>query len=265
MSDEAQVVKIAIDKIAPGKYQPRRYFDPIALEELMQSITAQGLILPIVIRPVENYSRFEIVAGERRWRAHKNLKLDSIDCIVKEISDKDAALLAISENINREKLTPLEEAEYLYETFDLIELSKAEIGRKIGKSRAWVSNLLRLNECPDEIKAMIRARTLPHTQARALLSLDPRTQVEIAEKIIEQDWSVAKTEKHVKALATPKAKTQPPAKKDINIVNLETKISEMINAPIDLLYKDDGSGAITINYFSQNELDGIARRLLGKN
>ena len=250
---------IDIQYIHPGKYQPRRTFNPVALDELAQSIMKQGIIEPITVRIVED-AYFEIVAGERRWRAARIAGVKYVPCILKHLSEKDTALIALIENTKREDLSPLDEAEYLAEKFANTIFSKAEIGRAIGKSREWVSNLLRLNECPAQIKTLIRNKQIEPTHGRALLKLPEEKQVEFAQTVISKKMSVQALERMVKNYKQGN-KTKPPATKDINLQALEDEVSTLLNTPVKFDMKDGKAGCITIEFYSKEQMLELLRNL----
>lgn len=252
---------LAIDSIQPGRYQPRKTFDPVALDELAQTLMSQGILQPLTVRPVED-QYFEIIAGERRWRAAQIAGLSHVPCILKEIDDKETALIALVENIKRQSLTPLEEAEYLAEKLVGKALNKAEVARAIGKTRGWVSNSLRLNEAPEQIKQLVRDKKIRSTHARALLTLPLEKQIEVSNVIISRGLSVQQTEKAVKDLSN--GKPLPPPLKDINITHLECVLSEKMKAPVTINMRGKSSGSLTIEYYSKDELERIEKTLINR-
>lgn len=251
---------LAINSIRPGRYQPRKFFDPVALDELAQTLTSQGVLQPLTVRPIEG-EYFEIIAGERRWRAAKIAGLTHVPCILKNYNDKETALIALAENIKRQNLTPLEESEYLAQKLVDKVLNKAEVARAIGKTRSWVSNSLRLNQAPEQIKQLIRDNKIRSTHARALLSLPLEQQMEVANLIISNGLSVQQTEKAVRDIA--KGNTSK-AHKDINITHLENKLCERLNAPVTIKMTSKTTGALSIEFYSKDELNQIGRLLINQ-
>ncbi len=251
-----------VDLIQRGQYQPRRNFDEEALNELADSIRAQGLIQPIVVRLLSDKKSYEIVAGERRWRAAQVAGLHEIPVIIKDVSDQTAMCLALIENIQRQDLNPLEEANALERLINEFDMTHDEAAEAVGRSRSAVSNLLRLLELNDSVKKMVEASKLNMGHARALLSLAKAEQFEIATKVVTQGLSVRATESLVQQLSNKNKKSKPVRKsKDPNISSLENDISERLGARVSINHQANGKGKVEISYNSLDELDGLLKHI----
>ncbi|GGA65324.1 chromosome partitioning protein ParB [Neiella marina] len=254
-----ELKKLPIELLRPGKYQPRKDMSAEALEELASSIQAQGIIQPIVVRPVSD-GDYEIIAGERRWRAAQQSGLDVVPCLVKEVEDNAAVAIALIENIQREDLNAMEEAIALDRLMNEFELTHQQVAEAVGKSRTTVTNLLRLNSLCDPVKTMLEHGDLDMGHARALLALEGDVQVEAGRTVTAKALSVRETEKLVKKLLTPakpaKAKTIDP-----NVEALQTALGERLGANVAISCNDKGKGKLVINYSSLDELDGILSRI----
>ncbi len=252
---------IPVERIRRGPWQPRRDFDPAALEELAASIRAQGVLQPVVVRPAGD--AYELVAGERRWRAAQMAGLAEVPAVVREVDDRTAAALALIENIQRRDLNPIEEARGLARLIEEHGLTHQEAAEAVGRSRAAVSNLLRLLELDAEVRDMLERGELEMGHARALLALPPARQREAAARVVARGLSVRETERLVRRLraaAAPAAR--PPARRDPDVARLEQALSERLGAPVRLEHRGRG-GRIVIRYTSLEELDGILERLGG--
>ena len=253
---------LAVGLLQPGKYQPRQAMDPEKLDELAASIRAQGVIEPVVVRAIAN-GRYELIAGERRWRATQLAGLSEIPALVREVDDRAVVAIALIENIQREELTPLEEAQALKRLIDEFDLTHAQVAEAVGRSRAAVSNLLRLMELPAEIKGLLEARKLEMGHARALLTLPAAQAITLARQAAEQGWSVRELEDAARGTQHP-AKVAPKkgaATPDANIGALERDLSERIGAKVAIVHGRGGRGRVTIHYHSLDELDGILGRI----
>jgi len=255
-----QLKSVPIDLIQRGRYQPRVDIKTETLQDLADSIKSQGVVQPIVIRPLDGANRFEIVAGERRWRAAQIAGLHEIPAIVRDVSDQVAASVALIENIQREQLNPLEEAQSLHRLIHEFEMTHQDVATAIGRSRASVSNLLRLLELHADVKAMLESSDLEMGHARALAGLPIAMQSQAAAKIVDSAMSVRQAEKLVKGLRTPK-KSEPPKPVDPNVKQLEESLSERLGAKVSIRYGRDGKGSLLINYNSLDELDGILEHI----
>ncbi|UXI68482.1 ParB/RepB/Spo0J family partition protein [Tahibacter amnicola] len=258
---QGELRQIPVGRIFPGKYQPRQAMDPERLEELAASIKAQGVIEPIVVRAEGD--RFELIAGERRWRATQLAGLAEIPALVREVDDRTVVAIALIENIQREELTPLEEAQSLKRLIDEFDLTHQQVADAVGRSRAAVSNLLRLMELPAEIKGFLEQRKLDMGHARALLTLPEALAIGLARQAAEHGWSVRELEEAARVAQTePKFKPKlagPP--RDPNIESLERDLSERIGARVAIAHGRGGRGKLVIRYHSLEELDGILGRI----
>ncbi len=259
--------KIPIERLARGRYQPRIDMRQDTLENLAASIRSQGVVQPIVVRPIasDEGERYEIVAGERRWRAAQLAGLAEIPAVVRDVPDDTAIALALIENIQREDLNPLEEARALDRLIREFELTHAEAAEAIGRSRASVSNLLRLLELSDKVKPMLEGRDIDMGHARALLAIsDPVQQYDIARQIVRNGLSVRETERLVKrSLAGSKAKQDRSSPKAVSpdIRRLEIEVSEKLGAKVRVDHGRKGAGKLVIAYNSLDELDGILKHI----
>ncbi len=253
---------LAVDLIKRGQYQPRQDFDSEALNELADSIRAQGMIQPIVVRPIAGKKSYEIVAGERRWRAAQIAELYEIPVIIKDVTDQTAMCLALIENIQRQDLNPLEEARALERLINEFEMTHDATADAVGRSRSAVTNILRLLELDDSVKKMLETRQLDMGHARALLALNKSKQFEVAKKVVKQGLSVRATESLVQQLSSKNKKNKVKQKaKDPNISNLENDLSERLGANVIINHQNSGKGKLQINYNSLDELEGILKRI----
>jgi ParB family chromosome partitioning protein len=260
--------ELPIDLLQRGQYQPRVDIRQDTLEDLAASIRAQGVVQPIVARPigeVKGTQRYEIVAGERRWRAAQMAGLQEIPAVVRDIPDEAAIAMALIENIQRENLNPLEEARALDRLIREFDLTHAEAAQAVGRSRAAVSNLLRLQELSDKVKPMLEARELEMGHARALLAIsDGVQQLDAARQVVRKGLSVRETERLVRSMLD-KSGTKKPAKSadsgNADIRRLEIEISEKIGAKVSVNHTKKGAGKVVISYNSLDELDGILKHI----
>ena len=257
---------VPVERIEPGRYQPRSVMDPERLEELAESIKAQGLVQPVVIRPLAREGHYELIAGERRWRATQLAGLKTIPAIVRQIEDESALALALIENIQREDLNPLEEALAIKRLIDEFELTHAEAAHAVGRSRAAVSNLLRLLELDGVVRQLIEKHQIDMGHARALLTLDSKDQVRVAHEIVAKGLSVRQTEQLVRGLKAPKGskKTANGAAKSPELERLEQELTETLCAPTTVKHTASGKGQVVIRYTSLDELDGLLARFRGQ-
>ena len=260
--ENSSLTMLSIDLIERGSFQPRRDFDQDALQSLASSIKSQGLVQPILVRSQANKDSYEIVAGERRWRAAQIAGLHDIPVIIKDVSDNEAMCLALIENIQREDLNPLEEAGALERLINKLEMTHDAVADAVGRSRPAVSNLLRLLELDDGVKKMLETGKLDMGHARTLLSLSPDKQLESATKIVKQGLSVRATENLVKQLLDGNQHSRPKSDaKDANITKLENDLSERLAAKVLITHQSSGCGKLQISYNSLAELEGILKRL----
>lgn len=261
-TSEDNLQKLAVDLIQRGQYQPRQNFDEDGLNELADSIRAQGLIQPIVVRLLSDKKNYEIIAGERRWRAAQIAGLHDVPVIIKDVTDQTVMCMSLIENIQRQDLNPLEEAKALERLINEFEMTHDETAEAVGRSRSAVSNLLRLLELDNSVKNMLEARKLDMGHARALLSLDKAKQLEIATKIAQQGLSVRAAESLVQQLNNKNQKSKPARKsKDPNISSLENEVSERLGARVSINHKSNGKGKVEISYNSLDELDGLLKHI----
>ena len=253
-----QLKSIPIDMIQRGRYQPRIDIKSESLQDLADSIKSQGIVQPIVIRAIDGPNRFEIIAGERRWRAAQIAGLHEIPAIVRDVSDQVAASVALIENIQREQLNPLEEAQSLHRLINEFEMTHQDVAEAVGRSRASVSNLLRLLELHPEAKKLLESGDLEMGHARALAGLPSAMQPSAANRIVMGSLSVRAAEKLVKDLRSPKSESEK-SQSEVNpdVKQLEDTLGERLGAKVAIRYGKGGKGTLSINYNSLDELDGI--------
>ncbi|MBB1518569.1 ParB/RepB/Spo0J family partition protein [Aquipseudomonas guryensis] len=255
-ADTRELQHLPLDLVQRGKYQPRRDMDPGALEELANSIKAQGVMQPIVVRPIGG-GRFEIIAGERRWRASQQAGLEKIPAMVREVTDEAAIAMALIENIQREDLNPIEEAVALQRLQQEFELTQQQVADAVGKSRATITNLLRLIALPEEIKTLLSHGDLEMGHARALLGLPAEQQVEGARHVVARGLTVRQTEALVRQWLNSKEKPVAVVKTDPDINRLEQRLAEKLGAPVQIKHGQKGKGQLVIRYSSLDELQGV--------
>jgi len=255
--DHGQLKQMDVTQLKRGAYQPRRFISEQDLQELAASIKKHGVMQPIVIRPIENdETPYEIIAGERRWRAAQLAGLTEIPAIVRDLTDQVAIALALIENIQRQDLNPVDQALALQRFHEEFGLSHQEIADTVGKARTTVSNLLRLLSLEDEIKDLMQQGLLDMGHARAILTLKAKDQLQIAKIVIDKSLSVRQTEQLVRDWNTPKQeKSKDPLAPDVQ--QLTQKLSERFSASVKLDYNKQGKGKLVISYNSLDELDGI--------
>ncbi|EDP99865.1 ParB family protein [Shewanella benthica KT99] len=253
------LLMLAIDLMQPGKYQPRKDMSLEALEELAESIKAQGIIQPIVVRKV-SATMFEIIAGERRWRAAQIAKLDKVPCIVKQVADEAAIAISLIENIQREDLNAMEEAIALERLMREFDLTHQQIATAVGKSRATVSNLLRLNGLNEPVKRMLENGDIDMGHARALLAIEGDEQTNVARLVAAKELTVRETERLVSKTLNPPKITDKPVK-DYDVTRLEGLLVERLGAKVSITHNKKGKGKLIINYQDLAELDGIITKI----
>ncbi|MFZ1222103.1 MAG: ParB/RepB/Spo0J family partition protein [Dokdonella sp.] len=259
-SGEGELRLLAVASITAGKYQPRRHFDEDLLQELANSIKVQGVIEPIIVRGIAG-GRFELIAGERRWRASQLAGMSEIPALVRDIDDRAAIAIALVENIQREDLSPLEEAHSLARLIAEFKLTHQQAADAVGRSRAAVSNLLRLLELPEAIRQMLDEGTLEMGHARALLPLAEARAIALARKAIDNDWSVRELEAAVRNASDLPQGKPPKARRDADIEALENELAEKLGARVAINHGRGGRGKLVISYHSLDELDGILGRI----
>ena len=251
--------EIPVEWIRPGKYQPRKIMDEEALQELAASIKAQGLMQPIVLRSV-GVERYEIIAGERRWRAAQLAGMDKIPAVIREVNDEAAGAMSLIENIQREDLNPMEEALALQRLVDEFELTHQQVADAVGKSRTAVTNYLRLSHLGGEVAQMLGNGDIEMGHARALLTLSTDLQVRAAREIVAQHLNVRQAEALVRQLlAGPKA-DKTAVRTDTDTKQLENRLTNKLGQPVNIQHSAKGKGKLVIKYNSLDELDGILSR-----
>jgi ParB family chromosome partitioning protein len=251
---------LPVDVIQRGKYQPRVDMHQESLQDLADSISAQGVVQPIVVRSIDA-GRYEIIAGERRWRASQLAGLHEIPAVVREVEDRAAIAIALIENIQREDLNPLEEARALERLIREFEITHEQAAEAVGRSRAAVSNLLRLLDLEEAVKDMVQQGDLEMGHARALLALRGAQQVEAARQVVSRGLTVRATEGLVKSIQRPQPAKPAAVKKDANIKHLETSLSDKLGASVAVRQGRGGKGKLEISYNSLDELDGILQHI----
>ena len=247
-----------LSQLTPGKFQPRKNFNQDSLKELAESIKAQGIIQPILVRMTSN-NQYEIIAGERRWQAAKIAKLDEVPVVVKDISDSTALAMALIENIQREDLNVIEEARGIKRLIDEFNITHEAAAEAVGKSRAAVSNTLRLLSLCEHAQNALETNKIEMGHARAILSLSPIDQAMMCQKIVNQKLTVREVEKEVSEGTTKKP--TPKQSKDHDIKRLENELSERFGTNISISYKQSGKGSINFKYSNLDELDRIIAKL----
>ena len=247
-----------LSQLTPGKFQPRKNFNQDSLKELAESIKAQGIIQPILVRMTSN-NQYEIIAGERRWQAAKIAKLDEVPVVVKDISDSTALAMALIENIQREDLNVIEEARGIKRLIDEFNITHEAAAEAVGKSRAAVSNTLRLLSLCEHAQNALEMNKIEMGHARAILSLSPIDQAMMCQKIVNQKLTVREVEKEVSEGTTKKP--TPKQSKDHDIKRLENELSERFGTNISISYKQSGKGSINFKYSNLDELDRIIAKL----
>lgn len=259
LSSDGELMDIAVSNLKPGMYQPRKDMSAEALEELSASIQSQGIIQPIVVRRLE-LGGYEIIAGERRWRAAKQAGLKQVPCLIKNVQDRAAIAMALIENIQREDLNAIEEAQALERLQDEFKLTHQQVADVIGKSRTTVSNLLRLNQLADGVKRLVETKQLEMGHARALLMLEGDQQIEIAQRVAAKQLTVRQTEQLVK-----KCLTQPSedgsASEDLDAQQMSQRLSEMLGAKVSIIRSKGGKAKMTISIDEPHKLEQLIAKL----
>lgn len=256
-ASEDNVLKhLPVEFIQPGKYQPRHDIRAESLEDLANSIKAQGVMQPIVVRPISS-NKYEIIAGERRWRASQLAGLDTIPVIIKQVADEAAIAMALIENIQRENLNPIEEAMALQRLIDEFELTQQEVAEAVGKSRTTVTNLLRLMSLNPDVREFLEKGDIEMGHARALLSLPFEKQLDAGKQVKNKGLSVRQTEALVRSLQSQKNKTTPLGKIDPDIRHLQDNLSEKLGTQVNIQHSAKGKGKLILNYNSLEQLEGI--------
>jgi ParB family chromosome partitioning protein len=261
IEQEGELRLLPIQQIQAGKYQPRRHWNDEALDELAASIKAQGLIQPVVVRAIGKNS-YELIAGERRWRAAQRASMSEIPALVKDVPEQSVLAMALIENIQRQELTPLEEAQALQRLIEEFDLTHQQAADAVGRSRAAVSNLLRLTELPESIKQLLDEGKLEMGHARALLTLPATVAEPLALEAARRGWTVRELEEAARrAQLAPKGKAKAAGAVDPNIANLERELAERFATRVELAHGRGGKGKLVIHYHSLDELDGILTKV----
>ena len=256
------LASVPIDMIERGRYQPRRVIDDASIEEVADSIRQQGLMQPIVLRPLAGENRYEIIAGERRWRACQKVGLSDIPAIIKDIPDDAAIAMAIIENIQRENLNPMEEALALQRLKEEFNLTHDDVAKAVGKSRSAVTNLMRLSSLQEPVRVLLENGDLEMGHARALLTLTDMAQVRAAREVVEKELTVRQAEALVKTLQSEPATKAPKKKaKSADIKSLENDLSEKLGTSVSIDEGRGGKGKLVINYASHDILEGILKHI----
>lgn len=255
---DGEMRDIPVDLIQRGRYQPRRDMDPAALQELADSIRQQGVMQPVVVRPIAE-GRYELIAGERRWRATQIAELDRIPAIIREVPDEAAIAMALIENIQRENLNPIEEAFALQRLQEEFGLTQAQVAEAVGKSRTTITNLLRLIGLTEDVRTMLEHGDLEMGHGRAMLTLPPEQQMQVARQVVAKSLSVRQTEALVRRVQQEKPAEEAETRQalDPNIRALQDDLSDRLGARVSIAHGKRGKGKVVIEYTSLDELDGI--------
>jgi ParB family transcriptional regulator, chromosome partitioning protein len=261
----AEPGELPVDQVVRGRYQPRRQFSEDSLKELAASIKSQGLMQPIVVRP-RPQGGYELIAGERRWRAAQMAGLTQISAIIKQVSDEQASAMALIENIQREDLNPLEEAFALQRLRDEFGLTQQQVADAVGKSRVAVTNLLRLLNLAPAVRELLQRGVIEMGHARALLSLEALDQERVAGQVADKNLSVRQTEALVRqhqerAAGTGTSRRRPVPARDPDTARLEQDLADRIGAPVSIRHASSGAGQLVISYSSLDELEGILKHM----
>lgn len=255
---EESLQNLEISKLQPGKYQPRTNMDQVALAELAESIKAQGIMQPILVRPISD-DQYEIIAGERRWRAAQLAGLNEVPALIRKVADESALAMSLIENIQRENLNPLEEAMGIQRLINEFGMTHQTAGEALGNSRSTISNLLRLLNLSAPVQELMMQGKIEMGHGRAILTLAPVEQIKMANLIVQKQLSVRETEKLVNQIEHPSTKKI--KKPDRDLLRLQEDVSERLGAQVDIKPKKNGQGNIVIHYSSLDQLDDILSKL----
>ncbi len=258
--NKGELQHLPIELLRPGKYQPRKDMSPEALEELASSIRSQGVIQPIVVRDIAG-GEYEIIAGERRWRAAQQVGLDTVPCLLKNVADDAAVAIALIENIQREDLNAMEEAVALDRLMREFELTHQEVATAVGKSRTTVTNLLRLNSLNPDVKTLLEHGDIDMGHARALLALSGELQSEVARTVASKELTVRETEKLIKKALSPVVE-KPVKEPDPDVISLQDRVSQQLGTQVYIKQGKKGSGKLVIDYQDLGQLDEIIGKFL---
>lgn len=263
-----EMFEIDIDLIEPNSFQPRMNFDEERLEELAQSIRSNGIIQPLLIRRIDD-GRYQIVAGERRWRAAQRAGLSKVPCIIKEIPEEKMLELALVENIQRQELNAIEEAHAYKRLIESLGLTQEMVAQRVGRDRTFITNYLRLLRLPEDIQQLVESEKLSMGHARALLGIDdPEVQRNLANKIIEKGFSVRETERAIKKLISGVKPESPNAsvnlQEDANLKSAEVKLQRRLSSKVQIVINQTGGGRVEIKFYDQRDLNRIYDIIMGK-
>ena len=251
---------LPVGSLQPGKYQPRTHMDSASLEELAASIRAHGLMQPILVRPVGGVDRYEIVAGERRWRAAQMAGMTEVPTLIREIPDESALAMALIENIQRENLNPLEEAQGLQRLIDEFSMTHQQAADAVGRSRPAASNLLRLLQLVEPVQELLMQGQIDMGHARALLPLSGALQIQLAQRVVQKRLSVREAERLAQQALKPPKESEP-KKVDRDLLRLQEELSDALGAHVEIRTNRKGTGRIEIGFASLDQLEGLLQRL----
>ena len=260
-SEGVSVTQIPLDALAPGQYQPRTKMHKSTLEELSQSIKEQGILQPLVVRRLAS-GRFEIVVGERRWRAAQLAGISTVPAIIRDLNNDETAKIALIENLQREDLNALDQAKGLFRLQREFNLTQEELGAAVGKSRSTVTNLLRLLSLSSEVQSLLEEGKIEMGHARSLLTLSEEVQLQCAQRVISESLSVRECETMVSGLSgVEKKDTKPQTQRDPNTVSLEKELSEILGSPVEIKHNKKGTGKLIVSYKNLDALEGVLNKL----
>ena len=257
---QTELHHLPIDSIQAGQYQPRQHFDADSLRELAQSISTQGLIEPLIVRPIAK-ERYEIIAGERRWRAAQLVGMQEVPCLIGQYTDKQACALTLVENIQREDLNLIEEASAYRRLIDEFHYLQDEIATLVGKSRSHIANILRLLTLTEYVKEHIRSKILSLGHARVLVGLSPTQQEHWANLAVEEHWSVRQLEQAVKEQKQSVTEAPKNTRRDRDVERLQTILAEQVGAPVQIESDNEAGGWLKVKFFDNDTLAGLLERL----
>ena len=255
------VTQISLEDLAPGQYQPRTKMHKSTLEELSQSIKEQGILQPLVVRRLAS-GRFEIVVGERRWRAAQLAGISTVPAIIRDLNNDETAKIALIENLQREDLNALDQAKGLFRLQREFNLTQEELGAAVGKSRSTVTNLLRLLSLSSEVQSLLEEGKIEMGHARSLLTLSEEVQLQCAQRVISESLSVRECETMVSGLSgVEKKDTKSQTQRDPNTVSLEKELSEILGSPVEIKHNKKGMGKLIVSYKNLDALEGVLNKL----
>ena len=260
-TEGVSVTQIPLDDLTPGQFQPRTKMHKSTLEELSQSIKEQGILQPLVVRRLAS-GRFEIVVGERRWRAAQLAGISTVPAIIRDLNNDETAKIALIENLQREDLNALDQAKGLFRLQREFNLTQEELGAAVGKSRSTVTNLLRLLSLCSEVQSLLEEGKIEMGHARSLLTLSEEVQLQCAQRVISESLSVRECETMVSGLSgVEKKDTKPQTQRDPNTVSLEKELSEILGSPVEIKHNKKGTGKLIVSYKNLDALEGVLNKL----